>query len=348
VSPAAAQGRPVDFIPEERLQFEDAPNRFVRKTLPAVAHFASLAAWMDNTRVIYSTREIVGRWKAGPDDLAKVVTFNISAQTVEETIYRGNLVCYSQGRLLVAVPRFPISPGFSPQGDVLLGGKFGDPLTPITELNGKDILRFSCELNPIVKWFTPDDEVTDVPLLPGHGFLRLPRGARRHVRPGNEPGFELYDVAGKLVQKYVTYGYPLPTYLHYLPWLNEYFDDKGTQYPSELIAPDGGRRIIEPPPMLVSWSIASNVGSGGAMLTRSGMLWSFATWPSYWRMQGIYLRTPGGTLLRVEDAHVPGQPGVAVSPDGCSLFYLRRPGRADRASQPFLSTVLNLCEGANT
>ena len=340
-----AQPRPLNFTPEERAQFSDIARQQRRVELPFVAHNAGAAGWIDHGRVIYSTREITGVWKAEPNEHAKVVVFDIQARTVSETPYRGNLVCFTAERMLVSQPSSPGRPGFNRGlGDLLMAGRFGEPLVPVADTVAKAIVPLDCGVRAVATG--PDrDAPAEIPLREGEGLLRVPRGANRVTSSGATAGYQLFDAGGHLVQTFGgTAGFPTASQLHYVPWLRAYFSDKGSSAPSELIWPDGRRRVVKPPALLASFSVAHNVGSAVAAPSRAGILWGMVTWRAYWRMQGIYLLTDAGALKRIDDAHVPAQPRLAVSDDGCRVFYFRRDGDPFNAQVPFVPSVADLCE----
>lgn len=338
-----AQTRPLEFTPQERAQFEDGTQRTKRLALPQVALGTSVAGWIDSTRIIYSTREIAGVWKAQPGEPAKVVVFHLSTGAVEETPYRGNLICFTPERMIVGAPASPHAGGFNAARERLLAGRFGDALEPVADIAAREVLRYSCELNPIVAAGAANAGTTRVPLLPGHGFLRLPRGQEMVRDAGAVPGYEILDPGGRPMRRLTGAGFPLQWQITYLPWAAAYFTDKGAFFPSQMFWPNGESRIVPAPPLLAA--LGPGVGSGQAVATRAGTLWNFVPWHAFWKMQGLYLLTQAGTLLRVDDAFVPAMPGVTGSADGCQAFYFRRAGDPNNAREPFVPTVMNVCEG---
>jgi hypothetical protein len=206
------------------------------------------------------------------------------------------------------------------------------------------VLRYNCALNPIVSTEQGMEGATRVPLLPGHGFLRLPRGQRRLTDASDAAGAELLHDSDRPIRKLSGRGFPMQWQISYLPWSGAYFADKGALHPSQMFWPNGESRSVPAPELLVS--LGPGVGAGSAVATKAGTVWNFIPWRALWRMQGLYLQPERGPLLRVDDAFVPGIPGTAVSPDGCSLFYVRRAGDPNNEGEPMVPTVMNLCEGA--
>lgn len=345
VHSAAAQQRPADFTPEERALFVEADPKPIPRALAQAAPHGSVAAWIDADHVLYSTREIAGVWKADLNEPAKLVIFDVRARTVQAAPYEGNLVCFSADRLLVAVPRFLNSSGFSPRTDTLMSAsRFGAPLKHAEDATGKDILPFSCALNPVLTRLADGTEVTEVPLLPGDGFLRWARSGY-HAAEGIVSGYDLFDAAGRLVRSSRGRGRPLQTRLYYVPWLGAYFSDKATTGNSEYIWPDGRQIAVQPPQLLASFAASNNVGSAAAIPVRPGVLWHLVTWRGFWRMQGLYLQPATGKLRRIDAGHAAPQPRPTVSPDGCEIFYFRRDGDPLNARTPLVPTVTNVCEG---
>lgn len=340
---AGAQQRAADFSREERELFVEATPGPVLRSLAQAAPHGGVAAWMDADHVLYSTREIAGVWKAGPAEAAKVVVFDVRAGTVLATDYEGNLVCYSPERMLIAIPRFPNSSGYSPRADRLLAGRFGEPLRPVTDAAGKDILSYSCMLNDVITRLADGTEVSQIPLLPGDGFVR----ALRSGYPGSQgilSGYDLFDATGRLVRSSRGAGRPVQTRVHFIPWSHAYFTDRATTANSEFFWPDGRQEIVQPPQLLASLAASHNVGSAAAIPVRPGVLWQLVTWRGFWRMQGLYLQRAGEKLRRIDAGHAAPQPRPAVSADGCEVFYFRREGDPLDARTPVLPSVIRVCE----
>ncbi|MBL0423464.1 hypothetical protein JI739_24255 [Ramlibacter sp. AW1] len=338
---SARAGRPLDFTPEERTLFVDVSLEMNRISLPLAFPAGGIAAWMDSDRVIYSTVEIPGVWKAQPGELPKVILLRISTRTIEETPYRGNLLCYSPGRMIISAPFKPNAGGHDGPRERLVAGRFGSTLEALPDIENKKIISFSCDLNPIVSTDRGMDHTTRISLLPGHGYLRVPRGTMLAQSDG-VPLYGLYENDSSKVMALPDLGFFMLTRLTYLRWIDAYLVDRGPQEVTRVVWPDGRHTAI-PPPALFS-SLGPTAGGGYTTATRDGLLWNFVAWRALWRVQGLYLQGKSGVLRRIDDASVPHPPGVAVSEDGCRIFYVRRAGDPFNARLPLRPTVLNVCK----
>src|SRR5262249_18341114 len=91
------------------------------------------------------------------------------------------------------------------------------------------------------------------------------------------------------------------------------------------------------------------VGSGVALMTRSGMVWSMRAKTGFFKRQGLYLQRPDGAVLRIDDAYpVDWQ---TVSPSGCKLLVGRWEGDTSRLiaakerGARINYIVIDVCEG---
>lgn len=107
--------------------------------------------WLDNQRLIMSVREL-GAWKAEKDEHAKIVVVDVDRGTVEETAYRGRLVCLGPDRDMLIEDYPDPTPDYRRPGDAkedrnrFLKGKVGGPLTPFRRPPELGILNtYTCE-----------------------------------------------------------------------------------------------------------------------------------------------------------------------------------------------------------
>lgn len=142
-----------------------------------------------------------------------------------------------------------------------------------------------------------------------------------------------------------------------MPWSPHRYLDAGAFAASRFSAQDPGAYIdaqaarVEPlaVPYALSQMAEMEFGSGVPIATRAGLLWMFRPGPTHWRDQGLYLQVDAGTVPRVDDHEVSG---VAVSPDGCKVFYGRIAGRQDLPDDAYLhrrrhdAVVLDICATA--
>src|SRR6185369_882677 len=85
----------------EKAAFDEAEGLFPRKVLPKTPpSHGERIFWLDDTRAIFSSRSL-GDWKAATDELSKIVILDTETAKVEETRYRGELMCLNPEKMLV-------------------------------------------------------------------------------------------------------------------------------------------------------------------------------------------------------------------------------------------------------
>lgn len=213
-----ASERPIP--PELQALFEEAEGTFPVRTLHGMPEAQNIGVyWLDNQRVIYTTRKLPG-WEARSDERSKIIIYDVDAGTYEETPYRGDLWCLGlEKEVLVqdyALPySFTIQPGDTKEDTrYFLSGTLGQPLTRFKRPHELGMLDpFSCRFydnadhnfgkGHVLRALRPGDGVLDEAL---GGGIRLvsPEGKTRWI-------LEIDRSCNR---------FPEPVYL---PWIKSYY-----------------------------------------------------------------------------------------------------------------------------
>jgi hypothetical protein len=206
--------------PELQALFEEAEGTFPVKTLHGMPEAQNIGVyWLDNQRVIYTTRKLPG-WQARSDERSKIIIYDIDAGTYEETPYRGDLKCLGTERQ-VLVNDYPLPfPNYIQPGDTsenyryFLSGTLGQPLTRFKRPHELGMLDpFSCRFYSNADHNFGKGHMLGA-LRPGDGVLdRTLGGDIRLVSPLGKTKWAIaIDRSCNL--------FPEPVYL---PWLNRYY-----------------------------------------------------------------------------------------------------------------------------
>ncbi len=332
---------PEKITPEDRAQFTEALDRYPRKELPHVKWSQTIYAWIDSTHVALSVRETPDGWKAKDGELARIIIIDTDTNTITDSPYRGELMCFSYvlGKVVVRQPLDGQSMLNHRKDDIFLTGTWGQVLHPLEWKNGDFLAQWSCERLPYVTKLNADTDVADLKLLPGHGTLRYPHGWGLIPRPPNRPMTEWLDENGQLLGKWLHVEADTPIRFYYLPWENAYWD--GTTRTSRLYRAKGEIEFI-PLPQLLLWWRNNLVGGSGGWRVWPGTIWSFVGNVDYWHYQGLYLQADMG-LVRVDDGQWSIPDTLSVSPDGCRIVASRDARDPTRNRKPGPLTMMNFC-----
>lgn len=332
---------PADFTPEERVQFTEASDKFSKKVMPRFTESVSNhPGWLDNRRVLLSVRALPDGWKAGDEERSRIVILNTETGAIEDTSYRGELLCYSPERIV-------IQDDWQATSDKFLVGKLGESLQPLSWPKAHRLIPSTCSLEPGKK-MVGEKIVSDQPLRSSHPTIRV------YLKPFDfhqEPGYWLVDKQENILNyiKPEQGSVPLSSETFYLPWLDAHIATAAYNFGTQIIQRDGAVTLYRVPEMLRRWADLY-VASGRGFMTRKGMVWESFTMTGYYRKQGLYLQLSDNHLLRIED-HAVNNQWANVSPDGCKLLYGRVAGDKTRlitleaVARNFQHVVLNICEG---
>ena len=217
-----------DDLPDPYSLFVEAEGEVQQRLHEAAPPGATaMVWWIDRQRIIYATRELNG-WMARKDELSKIVVYNVDSGVVEDTPYRGDLLCVSpDGDLLVQDYPVPETnsafrlPGHGPKDSQLyLHGKFGGKLELLARREGQTINQFSCRFYgrsdyPSKPGYYP------IPLRGADGLLFIEDAFAHHttVHLSIEPSM---PNAWSIENDAICRGFGSITYL---PWLSIYFSN---------------------------------------------------------------------------------------------------------------------------
>jgi len=343
----------IDFTDDEKQQFQDSFDRFPQKILPNLIPMGG-AIWLDNQHVIMTVNEMPDGWNTETmlipkTDLSpvvephlftsRIVTVDVQSNAIQDSIYpAGDLVCVDNGRIVIGVP--PKTGAF----DEYFSGKYGEKLTPMTHLlrgQKPHLIWVNCsEMDRKGKFLT-------FKLLPEHGTLEITKDLSFSLKA---IPMSLYDPVGQLIATIQLTADAMPIGLRYLRYRNQYVSEgivnEKTKHSGFLLSSDGKYSYIESDPFLASLAQKYH-GSGTVRMTKIGPFWTYYTTSDRWGQRGLYFRE-SGKLLRIDDSQVGS---LAVSPDGCKLFYDRTTGNPKTIYQKLdfgrrKLVVLELCENS--
>ncbi|MBK7050356.1 MAG: hypothetical protein IPH54_05900 [Rhodoferax sp.] len=331
---------PEEITPEDRAQFTDALDKYPRKELPRVKWSQTVFAWIDSTHVALSVRETPDGWKAKDGELARIIIIDTDTNTITESPYRGELMCFSYvlNKVLIRQPLDGMSLLNHRTDDKFLAGKWGEPLKDVVwKFRGPaEFTEWSCEQQPKIKRLNANVEVNELKLLPGHGTLRFPRDG---YVGGDKKFTEWLGEDGRVLGRWSYQDTEYPIRFYFLPWESAYWN--GTTGTSRLYRPKGEIEYI-PLPQLLLWWQRNNVGDSIAWQAWPGTIWSFVGKVGYWRRQGLYLHSDTG-LLRIDDGQWSIPNTLSVSPDGCRIVADRIARDPTRTTKPGPLTMMNFC-----
>lgn len=332
---------PEEITAEDRAQFTESLDRYPRKDLPRVKWSQTAFAWIDNTHVALSVRETPDGWKAKDGELARIIVIDTDTNTITDSPYRGELMCFSYvlGRVVVRQPIDGKSMLNHRKDDIFLSGKWGQGLHSLEWKNGDFLAQWSCERLPYVTALNSNIDVADRKLLPGHGTLRYPRDLT--VSPTNHPVTEWLDDNGEVIERWNyrdAWKPPIESF-YFLPWENAYWSS--TTRTSAIYRTKGEIELLPRPNLLLWWG-SNNVGTGNAWRVRPGNVWTFKGLVGYWRRQGLYMQSEAG-LIRVDDGEWSIPDALSVSPNGCRIVASRIAGDPTRTGKSGPLTMMNFC-----
>ncbi len=332
-----------DFTPAERALFTEATDWFQRYEIKLAHPARSPLHWLDNDHLAFSTRAFAG-WTAGPEELPRILTLNVTTGELKDSGYRGVLSCLNhQGDMLIRLEEYEEGVVRPKSRDRWLGGRWGQPLHAVEREPDTFTAYHLCRFHP--GGFTinllPPSKITEntfrtMPLLEKHGHLRVQLKA-----VDNKISEHLYLVKPDGSSAYLTADSVTSLFFFYQPWDERYFSNSTLSGPI-VIDPKGHAEIQQTPRLLKYWT-ADNSGSVTGTRTKAGSVWTLKHGWS-WRKQGLYLEK-GKMLFRVDAGSVYWSP--SVSPGGCRIFMNVSPGDPYSSIANYQKVVLDLCERKN-
>lgn len=91
ITPLVNSARSFHLTPEEKALFVEASDRFKKYEIPKNIVSTS-AFWLDNDHLVMSSRKYPG-WEAKPEEMSRVIVYNIHTADIIDSGYRGILRC---------------------------------------------------------------------------------------------------------------------------------------------------------------------------------------------------------------------------------------------------------------
>ena len=307
-----------EFTQAERRYFTEALDRYQKYELRGDFKIRSNIAWLDNDHIVFSARKLPD-WEATGDEHSRVIAMNVITGKYRDTGYRGRLMCLNHlGDLMIRQGGNEVIVNSSSVRYEWLIGKWGEALSSVPRPENSRFMPYLCRFSPYGDqiYTTPKEKLTadmhrEIPLLPGHGYLRE---TVEYV--GDKATHPVYYVKADGNIRYVADKIPLYSDFHFYPWLNAYYERSPLIYGPRVFYTSGEFRAIPIPKLLKYGSANSSAMSAAGVLTKAGMLWDVHQGRGHWKKQGFYLDSPSG-LLRIEEGS-----GVRsiISPDGCRIM----------------------------
>ena len=364
----AYQEKPIPLSREELASFEDAPNLFPIKKLPDVGIKFKGFSWLnDNTAL--AGLDHIGDWTAEHSELSKISTLNIETGQIQETQYRGRLVCYRPERMAIC-PDAILNCGFAnPANKSLrpitpfLMGKYGEKLVEIDRATFNKIDQNTCnEVSYDVKNYIVSSNFKLRQLgAPDSGYT----GHSRVFMPEGEP-YALFDNNFKVYwQTTLVNGceWTAPVIFH--PWDKSYLignnfyqssaqssGNCATHHRVFLVQPNVSAQEILVPDLFEGW-LKQHIAGINMAMTKKGML-VYSKPASDPNRLGLFWVDSNGAIKRlIADRLVEF---LSVAPDGChvliqhhetNLKYSGMPAtdwERRRIVRTFETSVIDMCK----
>jgi len=331
------------FTEEEKARFTEATDRFKKYEIPKDIEINAVY-WLDNEHLVFSSRKYPG-WQAKPDEMSRVITYNVKTGVISDSGYRGVVMCLNHlGNILLAQSEDETRWGIRLKDYRWLTGKWGQPLEHTEYYSHSLIPEHLCRLSPygdpifvIPPEKQPPGFAMVMPLLPEHGALettviRKKNGQIQDQLHLIKPNGERLLIGNLGLNSH---------YFTYLPWIDAYLETEVTPGIPRLFSPSGTVSSPIVPTLFKAWHMAID-GRAASYASRVGMLWGVEQHSYYWRKQGIFLQTNEG-LLRIEAGRHGGP--MKISPDGCMVYdQVVRGNSYKPAMGSAIRVVTNVCK----
>lgn len=342
ITPLVNSARSFHLTPEEKALFVEASDRFKKYEIPKSINIRSVY-WLDNEHLVFSSRKYPG-WEAKPDEMSRVITYNVNTGAISDSGYRGLVKCLNHlGDILLAQSEKESGGAVTFKEYRWLAGKWGQSLEhtdyPAYSFIANHLCSFVPDGDPIFS--TPPEKQPQgfanlMPLLPEHGFLET-----TVVRKNGQAQDQLHLVKPDGERILVGNLRLNQFYFTYLPWNETYLETEVTPGIPRLFYPSG--KVTSPivPSLLSVWSMTV-YGHATSYFTRIGMLWGVQQQSNYFRKQGIFLQT-NKDLLRIEVGRHEGP--IKISPNGCMVHAQVVRGDSSKAApRSQIRVVINVCK----
>ena len=328
----AYQEKPIPLSREELASFEDALNLFPIKKLPDVGIKFKGFSWLnDNTAL--AGLDHIGNWTAEHSELSKISTLNIETGQIQETQYRGRLVCYQPERMAVC-PDAILNCGFanpenhSPRPITpFLMGKFGEDLVQLDNTSKGKFNLDAC--NPVFPKVEPNSNVPDNfrlgTLVLGASYI----GHSKEFIPAGEP-YALFDNNFKMYwQTNLVNGCEWMAPIIFHPWDKSYLignnfyrssaqssGNCATHHRIFLVQPNVSVQEILVPDLFEGW-LKQHIAGINMAMTKKGMLVYSKPASDPNRLGLFWVDSKGAIKRLIADRLVEF---LSVAPDGCHVL----------------------------
>ena len=325
----AYQEKPIPLSREELASFEDAPNLFPIKKLPDVGIKFKGFSWLnDNTAL--AGLDHIGSWTAEHSELSKISTFNIETGQIQETEYRGSLICNTPEHMVVCqAPMFGCSKKTvdeNSKGTSYLIGKYTQQLTVADKPSLENIELSTCnKISYDVKNSKAPSNLLLRSLAPGAGYF----GHVRTALPQGGP-YVLFDNDFNIYwQTTLEAGCQRQFPITFHPWNNSYligndFSRSSAQSSGNcashhrvfLVQPNVSAQEILVPDLFEGW-LKQHIAGINMVMTKKGVL-VYSKPGSDSNRLGLFWIDSKGTIKRlIADRLVEF---LSVAPDGCQVL----------------------------
>lgn len=329
------------LTPEEKALFTEATDRFKKYEIPKSIKISSVF-WLDNDHLVFTALKYPG-WEIKPDEMPRIITYNVTTGEIADSGYRGRLFCINHLGDVLINQETRIESLTGSRVQKWITGRWGQALSHIQRLENSFLSLYRCEFisfGTFTKRMTEAgyefDREMIMPLLDSHGVVQEVEYTRGKK---TEAVSRLIQPSG---EKILLSNRPLShIYLTFLPWCGCYFEAGAA--PPEPISfyPDGEIQVHRIPTLFSIWGLVIR-SSTAAYPSGRGILWMTQQGKYFWRKQGIFLQ-PNSDLLRIELGQAMSD--LKSSPDGCRIFTqvfrgdpFKNPGNKN------INLVIDICE----
>ena len=346
ITPLVNSARSFHLTPEEKALFVEASDRFKKYEIPK-SIVSTGVFWLDNDHLVMSSRKYPG-WEAKPEEMSRVIVYNIHTADIVDSGYRGILRCINHlGDVLITQEEeYESRISRRLENYKWLTGKWGGELER-TQVSDDTFIPFylcrSISYGTLRKTNgqagNEFERVTITPLLGADGAIE----ELSRTENGRTKAFtQLIKPSGQktlLIQRRLSH-----LYFTYLPWSNLYFEARAAPPEPISFSPEGETQVHPIPPLLEIWN-KFIYASVAAYPSKKGIIWSKQQGKGYWRKQGIFLQL-NSELLRIEEGQALGD--LRSSPDGCRIqARVYRGDPFKRIDSKDIRLVIDVCKEYN-
>jgi hypothetical protein len=341
ITALVAGGNSFQLTTPEKALFTEASDRFTKYEIPRNIEINSVH-WLDNETLVLSSRKYPG-WEARPDEMSRVISYNVKTGEITDSGYRGVLICINHlGDMLLAQSDKESGRAVTFKEYRWLAGKWGQPLEPINYFSNSFIPKYLCRFSPFGDsiYATPIEQqplgfAMVTPLMPAHGVIE---DTVVKTFDQIEDSVHLIKPDGQRI--FLSNSRLSRFNFVYQPWDETYFELKTAPAEARNFSPDGSIRRHKVPKLFLFWRLAIS-SSIAPFPSKKGVVWDLQQRTGYWRKQGIFLETDR-QLLRIEEGEPSGD--IITSFDGCKIFAEVVRGDPSRSAlKKYTRLVIDLC-----